>query len=56
MKISAAIIAVVAAAAAWSARETYRVRMNDLGNPDAVPVDQANYERLRNESIVASRS
>ena len=49
-------ICVVAAAAAWSARETYRVRMNDLGNPDAVPVDQANYERLRNESIVASRS
>ena len=49
-------ICMIAAAAAWSARETYRVQMSDLGNPDAVPVDQANYERLRNESIVASRS
>lgn len=49
-------ICVVAAAAAWSARETYRVRMSDLGNPEAAPVDQANYERLRNESIAASRS
>ena len=29
-------ITVIAAAAAWSARETYRVHMNDLGNPDAV--------------------
>ena len=49
-------ICTVAAAAAWSARETYRVQMSDLGNPDAVPVDQANYERLRSESIAATRS
>lgn len=48
-------ICVIAAAAAWSARETYRVQMNDLGNPDAVPVDQASYERLRDQSIAASR-
>jgi len=41
----------IAAAAAWSARETYRVQMNDLGNPDAVPVDKATYDRLREESI-----
>lgn len=49
-------ICAVAAAAAWSTRETYRVRMNDLGNPEAAPVDQASYERLRDESIAASRS
>ena len=49
-------ICVIAAAACWSARETYRVRMNDLGNPEAVPVDQASYERLRDQSIAASRS
>lgn len=48
-------ICVVAAAACWSARETYRVRMNDLGNPEAAPVDQASYERLRDQSIAASR-
>ncbi|HEV2511519.1 MFS transporter [Bosea sp. (in: a-proteobacteria)] len=48
-------ICVIAAAACWSARETYRVRMNDLGNPEAAPVDQASYERLRDESIAASR-
>jgi MFS family permease len=45
----------IAAAAAWSARETYRVQMNDLGNPDAVPVDKASYDRLREESIASSR-
>lgn len=49
-------ICAVAAAAAWSTRETYRVRMNDLGNPEAAPVDQASYERLREESSAASRS
>lgn len=48
-------ICIVSAAAAWSARETYRLRMDDLGNPEAVPVDQASYERLRDESIAASR-
>lgn len=48
-------ICAVAAAAAWSTRETYRVQMNDLGNPEAAPVDQASYERLRDESIAASR-
>lgn len=49
-------ICAVAAAAVWSARETYRVQMSDLGNPDAVPVDQASYERLREESIASPRS
>jgi MFS family permease len=48
-------ICAVAAAAAWSARETYRVQMSDLGNPEAVPVDRASYERLREGSITGSR-
>ena len=39
-------VTVIAAAAAWSARETYRVHMNDLGNPNAVPVPKAEYDRL----------
>jgi MFS family permease len=43
-------ITVVAALAAWSARETHRVAMNDLGNRDAQPMDRAEYERLRLQS------
>lgn len=40
-------ITVLAALAAFSARETYRVHMHDLGNRHAVPVDRVEYERLR---------
>jgi MFS family permease len=40
-------VTIIAAAAAWSARETYRVHLNDLGDPAAVPVDPQEYERLR---------
>ena len=42
---------VLAALAAFSARETYRVHMNDLGNPEAVPVPKAEYDRLRLQTI-----
>lgn len=45
---------VLAALAAISARETYRVHMNDLGDPDAVPVDKAEYDRLRAQTLGAS--
>ena len=44
-------ITLVAAAAAWSARETYRIAMNDLGRPDAQPVPKAEYERLRRQAM-----
>lgn len=47
-------VTVIAATAAWSARETYRVHMNDLGKRNAVPVDKATYERLRAESLAAA--
>ena len=40
-----------AAAAAFTARETYRVRMEDLGKPNAVPVPKAKYDRLRAEAL-----
>jgi hypothetical protein len=33
--------------AAVTARETYRININDLGNPDAVPMAKADYERMR---------
>ena len=34
-------VTVIAAVAAMTARETYRIHLNDLGEPDAVPVDKA---------------
>jgi hypothetical protein len=40
-------ITVIAALAAVTARETYRIRIDDLGNPQAVPMAQADYERQR---------
>ena len=48
-------ITVVAALAAWSARETHRVHMHDLGNRQAVPVDHQEYERLRLQASAAGR-
>lgn len=44
-------VTVIAALAALSARETYRIRMEDLGNPAAVPVNKAEYDRLREQSV-----
>lgn len=40
-------ITVVAAIAAWTARETYRLHMNDLGRQDAEPVAKREYDDLR---------
>jgi Na+/melibiose symporter-like transporter len=47
---------VLAALAAFSARETYRVHMNDLGNPNAVPVKKADYDRMRKHTVETSQS
>jgi MFS family permease len=46
-------VTVIAVAAAWSARETYRVRLRDLGHPNAAPVDEHDYRRLRAETATA---
>lgn len=40
-------ITIVCALAAWSARETYRLQVQDLGRRDASPLDKADYDRLR---------
>jgi MFS family permease len=40
-------IGIIAAVAAWSARETHRVHMNDLGRDDAPEVPREEYERIR---------
>ena len=48
-------ITIIAAVAAWTARETYRIHLNDLGDPNATPVPDAEYERLRNVSLASTR-
>jgi MFS family permease len=40
-------MAVIAAIAAWSARETFRIRLDELGSKDATPVPPDDYMRLR---------
>ena len=52
LKIGAITLGVsaIAAIAAFTARETYRLRLNDLGNPDATPVPKDEYDRLRAQS------
>jgi MFS family permease len=47
-------VTVLAAAAAWSARETYRVHLNDLGHSGAVPVEKDDYDRMREQSLVGA--
>ncbi|SAL45913.1 major facilitator transporter [Caballeronia cordobensis] len=44
-------ITVLASIATYSARETYRIHMSDLGKRDAIPVGKHEYERLRNEAM-----
>jgi MFS family permease len=39
--------AIIAAIAAFSARETYRIHLNDLGKRNATPVPREEYERIR---------
>jgi len=48
-------ITIIAAVAAWSARETYRIHIRDLGQPGAVPVDKGDYDRMRAASMAAAR-
>jgi MFS family permease len=45
-------ITMIACIAAFSARETYRLRLNDLGNPDATPVPKNEFERIKELSAI----
>jgi MFS family permease len=45
-------IGIIAAAAAFSARETYRVHLDDLGNKNAPEVPREEYERIRASASV----
>jgi MFS family permease len=44
-------ITLIAAIAAMSARETYRIEIKDLGKPDAIPVNKDDYNRRRAQAI-----
>jgi hypothetical protein len=44
-------LAIVAAIAAYSARETFRIHLNDLGMKDAEPIPREEYDRLRSASV-----
>jgi hypothetical protein len=44
-------VTAIAALAAFSARETYRVHLSELGHPDAVPVDKQDYDRVRAQAM-----
>src|SRR3954466_1734807 len=44
-------ITALAAVAAMTARETYRIHMHDLGKPGAVPVPKDEYDRLREQTL-----
>jgi len=46
-------ITIICAIAAWSARETYRIHLNDLGEPSATPVPKQDYDRMRERSLAA---
>jgi MFS family permease len=46
-------ITIIAAFAAFTARETYRLHLHDLGHRNAVPVEKAEYDRMRAVSLAA---
>src|ERR1700722_844334 len=49
-------VPIVAAIAVWSARETSRIHLNDLGDPDAVAVDKRDYDRMRAQALADASS
>ena len=49
------VVSTIACIAAYSARETYRLHLNDLGDPNATPVPDAEFERIRALSESATR-
>ena len=52
----ALLVTVVAAVAALSTRETFRLHLHDLGRRDAAPVDAAEYRRLRASALAPAGS
>jgi MFS family permease len=48
-------ICIVSAITAWTARENFRVKLSDLGEPNAVPIDKHSYEALRAATMAESK-
>ncbi len=48
-------VTVISAVAAMTTRETYRLRLHDLGHKDAMPVEKSEYDRLRATELESSR-
>ena len=46
-------VTIIAALAAFSARETYRLHLNDLGHPGTLPVPKPEYDRMREQTMLA---
>ena len=46
-------VTVIASIACWTAHETYRIHLNDLGELGAPSVDKSEYDRLRRQSIAS---
>ena len=40
-------LTVIGALAAWSGKETHRIPLDELGNPDALPVARDEFARIR---------
>ncbi|HEY9183477.1 MAG TPA: MFS transporter, partial [Gammaproteobacteria bacterium] len=49
-------ITLIAALAALSARETFRVPLQKLGDSAAQPVDERDYVRVREQAIAEARA
>ena len=47
-------VCAIAAIAAWSARETFRLRIADLGHAEALPVPKDDYDRQRAEVLMGA--
>jgi MFS family permease len=49
------LVCIVAAISAFTARETYRIPMNDLGNPKAKPIEERTYPQAREQTVADDR-
>ena len=45
-------VTAIAAVAAFSARETFRLHLHDLGHPGTVPVPKPEYDRMREQTML----
>jgi|GEM_PF-6050633 len=44
-------LAIIAAIACYTARETFRIHLNDLGDKNAVPIPREEYDRIRTTGV-----